>query len=143
MTRLLRDRRALLLVAGVATIGVACASPPASTPPPPPDYAAELGPVADAFIDVWNTKEYARLDDILSPEFRRRAPDADAEGLDGMKEFMRQAHETYADFHIVVEESACNRDACFLLWTVTGKVMGEGDDPGVAGTLQVSPDLLG
>lgn len=72
------------------------------------------------FLAVWNTKEYDRLDAALAPGFRRQGPDQNVESLGAMKEFMRQVHETYPDFHIENNETVYEGDIGFRRWTVTG-----------------------
>ena len=114
----------LCLIAAIALI--ATVSCPAPAPEPPPDYAAELGPAAKEFIEVWNTRDYDKLDAIMSADFRRVAPDQNADGLAAMKDFMRQAHSAYPDFRIVAEETYYQKDLVLMVWRVTGTNTGEG-----------------
>ena len=91
--------------------------------------ALRLSPAAAAFIEVWNTKDYDKLDRALTEDFRRRAPDQNADGRAAMKEFMRQVHAAYPDFRIVVDGDSHQGDAAFLHWTVTGTNTGPGASP--------------
>lgn len=116
-----------LAVALVVTVGC---QPPAQPPAPAaPDDAAEHGPQVDAFLQVWNTKDYAQLDGILAENFIRRAPDQDADGREAMKAFIQQVHATYPDFHIVSNAVGFGPDLAFTQWTVTGTYTAEGAEP--------------
>lgn len=89
------------------------------------DWSARESAI-ETFFSVWNTEGYDRLDSILATDFRRRAPDQNADGRAEMKEFMRQVHAAYPDFHIELNESAHEGDVAFTYWTVTGTHSGEG-----------------
>jgi steroid delta-isomerase-like uncharacterized protein/uncharacterized protein (TIGR02246 family) len=91
--------------------------------------ALRLSPAAATFVDVWNNRNYDELDQVLTEDFRRRAPDQNADGRADMKEFMRQVHTTYPDFRIVVDNSSHQGDVAFLHWTVTGTNTGPGAFP--------------
>lgn len=126
-----RNRVWIYLVVVTLSLSVAACQPAAETPAPAapapaPDPAAELAPVVDAFVGVWNSKDYAKLDSILAADFQRIAPDQNAEGLEAMKAFMMQAHAAYADFNIVIEERGYGENAAFFQWTVSG-TYGEGE----------------
>jgi steroid delta-isomerase-like uncharacterized protein/uncharacterized protein (TIGR02246 family) len=95
-------------------------------------------PLADTFIEVWNTREYDKLDSIMTADFRRVAPDQSADGLAAMKEFMAQVHATYPDFQIRIDESAYQEGVGFLLWTATGTNTGEGTAPPTGNSIDVS-----
>ena len=71
------------------------------------------------YFEVWNDQDYDRLDAIMVPGFRREGPDASQSTLEEMKEFMRQVHATYADFHIEGHETAYEADHSFVRWTIT------------------------
>jgi steroid delta-isomerase-like uncharacterized protein len=122
-------RVGLCLIAGVTLLALVACQAHAPAHEPAPDYAAQLGPAADSFIEAWNTKEYDKLDGIASADYRRRAPDQDADGLAAMKEFMGQVHTTYPDFHIGVNEAYYQENLAIVVWTVTGTNTGEGAFP--------------
>ena len=123
-------RVGLCLLAGVALIvAVGCGEMHETGHETAPDYAAELGPAADAFIEVWGTQDYDKLDALLSTDYRRRAPDQDIDGLAAMKEFMGPVHTTYPDFHIVINEAYYQENLAIRVWTVTGTNTGEGAFP--------------
>lgn len=84
----------------------------------------------ETFFAVWNKEQgYDQIDSIMAPGFRRQGPDQDAEGRAEMKEFMRQVHSAYPDFHIELNESAHEGNIAFTYWTVTGTHSGEGAVP--------------
>lgn len=89
------------------------------------DHAAAV----ETIFAVWNSKNYDELDAVLAPDFRRRGPDQNAESLEEMKDFMRQVHTAYPDFHIEMKESAYDGDVGFTHWKVTGTHSGEGSVP--------------
>ena len=91
--------------------------------------ALQLSPAAATFIEVGNSHDYDELDRALADDFRRRAPDQNADGRAAMKDFMRQVHTTYPDFRIVVNEDSHQGDVAFLHWTVTGTNTGPGAFP--------------
>jgi len=118
MTSLRKIRIAVVLGAIAALAVVACQTPPAAEEAP--DYAAELKPVFDTVIEVWNSQEYDKLSGVLAENFRRIAPDQDADGLQAMIEFMRQVHTAYPDFQITAGEEAYAENLSFNQWTATG-----------------------
>ncbi len=123
----LRLARILPLVALVGAFS-ACqkAAPPAAATPEATDYAVILGPMSDQFITMWNTKNYEVLDTLLAPDFKRVAPDQNANNPEEMKAFVKQVHTAYPDFHIVVDAVAYTQDHAFIRWTATGTNTGDG-----------------
>jgi len=113
-----------MLVAATVMAAVSACQPPAPANAPP-DYAATLGPVVDKLIAVWNTQNYAVLDSIMPADFRRTAPNGNASGPAEMKDFMKQLHTAYPDFHIVLDEGAYTANLAFIEWTVTGTNTGD------------------
>lgn len=93
----------------------------------PVDTTTALVALSDTFIEMWNTKNYDLLDNILTEDFQRVAPDQNANGLDEMKVFAAQVHQTYPDMHITIDESAYGDDIGFVHWTFTGTP--SGSDP--------------
>jgi steroid delta-isomerase-like uncharacterized protein len=106
-------------------LAAASACQPPAPPAAPPDYAATLGPAVDKLIEVWNNQNYDELDTVMTADVRRTAPNGSGSGIDHMKEFMKQLHAAYPDFHIVVDESAYKENLGFIEWTVTGTSTGD------------------
>jgi ketosteroid isomerase-like protein len=111
-----------LLFAGViAVLASGCQAPPAPEPvAPAPDYEAEFGRVVEAFRQVWNNQDYDGMDAVMTPDYQRIAPDANADGREAMKEFVRNVHAAYADFHITFDEIWYAESSAATVWTVTG-----------------------
>ena len=135
-----RTRSVLILMIGVTLIlmSAAACQRAASLAPPAPDYAAELGPNVEAFRGAWNTGDVDKLDAIASSEYKRRAPDQNAENLDEMKEFIRNVRTAYSDFHIEFIEVFYAENAATFMWTVTGTNDGEGEFPPTGKSIEIS-----
>ena len=108
----------LAAVGGLAAAGCQAPAPPAA--PAPPDYRAELEPALDTFIDVWNDKQYDKLNGAFTENFKRAGPDFSANSRDEMIEAMRKVHATYPDLHIAKNATAFDKDVGFVQWTATG-----------------------
>jgi uncharacterized protein (TIGR02246 family) len=73
--------------------------------------------LGEAYIETWNSQKLDRVDELLSADFKRRAPDQNADGPAEMKAFIANVHDTYANFNITLDASAYADDVGFLLWT--------------------------
>lgn len=93
-----------------------------------PDPAVTLGPVTDAFVEVWNTGNYDVLDRICDPNFELRVtPGYEvAVGLDSLKAEMTRNRTMFSDFHVTIDDRFFTPTAVFSRWTVTGTHTGEG-----------------
>jgi len=129
MRKVSRSARLAVLAVAFSSLAACQAQAPAPAAPAAPDYAAEYGPLVDAFFEVWNSEEYAKLDGVMDEGYIRRAPDQNADGREAMKAFMQQVHVAYPDFHIVMNESAYGKGVAFTQWTVTGTYTAEGAEP--------------
>lgn len=127
-------------VATLIFVGAACQQPVTeqATTTEPVDVTAKLEAATNTFIEMWNTKNYDLLDTAMTADFKRHAPDQDAEGLEEMKEFVGQVHAAYPDFHIVIDESAYGENLAFIHWTVTGTHSGEGSVPATGKSVEIS-----
>jgi hypothetical protein len=72
------------------------------------------------WVEAWDTGKVDGLDAITAPDFRRTAPDQNANGLDELKALIAQVHQIYPDFHITNDASGAGPDGGFVQWTVTG-----------------------
>jgi ketosteroid isomerase-like protein/predicted SnoaL-like aldol condensation-catalyzing enzyme len=72
--------------------------------------------LAEAYIAIWNSQELDQIDELISADFRRRAPDQNADGPAEIKVFMANVHDTYANFRIELEATAAADDVVFLHW---------------------------
>ena len=112
------------------------AAPPAAAAPP--DYAATLGPVVEQFWNVWNTQNCALLDSITAPDFKRVAPDFNANSPAEWEAGVKQAHAAYPDFLIVTDNAAFSANHALLRWTVTGTYTVPGGAKGAAKPVSVT-----
>lgn len=92
-----------------------------------PNYDAELAAVS-TWREVWDSAETDRLDAIAHSDFKRTAPDYNANSLDELKAFIQQVHKTYPDFSITNDGMAAGDDGVFMQWTVTGTDSARGED---------------
>jgi len=112
------------LIAAIATLALAaCAAPP------PPDYAAQYQPMVDGYVAGWNEGKYDDFGNILTADFKRRAPGMDADGIDGIAQVMTNIRAGYPDGHVTLDESHYMKDMSIHLWTFTGTNTGSGDTP--------------
>jgi ketosteroid isomerase-like protein len=82
------------------------------------DPSADVGQqLAEAYIGIWNSQELDGVDELISADFKRRAPDQNAEGRAEIKAFMANVHDTYANFKIDLEATANAGDIVFVHWT--------------------------
>lgn len=102
------------------------------------DQTVAMESATKGFIEVWNTKEYDKLDGIATADFQRVAPDQNANGLAEMKQLMSQVHTTNPDFSIEIHESAYAENTSFILWTARGTNTGDGDVPASGNSWEVS-----
>jgi predicted ester cyclase/ketosteroid isomerase-like protein len=79
------------------------------------DAIAVQESVLATFFDVWNTREYDPLDDILAPGFRNGS----LEGLDAFKTYMREQVHAYQDVHLDVTETLIEGDIGATQWTLS------------------------
>jgi hypothetical protein len=134
---------ALLIAVVVSLLASGCQAPTVSEPAAPaPDYEAEHGPVAEAFREVWNTQDYDRFDTIATSDYQRIGPDANADGREAMKEFIRGAHAAYTDFHITFDEAWYGESSVAVVWTVTGTNEGKSVKVSGATVLEIVGGLI-
>ncbi len=90
-------------------------------------YEAELAAVK-TWREVWDSAEVDRLDAVAHSDYKRMAPDLNANSLDELKAFIQQVHATYPDFSISNDGMAASEDGVFMQWTVTGSDTARGED---------------
>ncbi len=109
---------------------VAAVSMVAGCAPPPADYAAELKPALDDFVEAWNTGDMDKLDAALTDDYRRTTPfGVEAESLDAMKGVMTAFRTAYPDANVTLTETHFTESRAFINWTFTGTNTGPGDMP--------------
>ena len=96
------------------------------------DYAANINPLIDKYLDVWNTGNLKELDVITSSEFElRMTPDFEPKiGRDLLKEEIKNTRTAFPDFHLKVDEKYFVGDsAVVILWALTGTNTGTSSMP--------------
>ena len=89
---------------------------------------ADLG----TLIEAWDSGNTDLLDAIATADYKRRAPDQNADNLDELKAFITEIHKVYPDFRITNDGSAAGPDGGFVQWTVTGTDEGSENATGKA-----------
>ena len=90
-------------------------------------YEAELAAVK-TWREVWDSADVDKLDAVAHSDYKRMAPDLNANSLEELKAFILQVHATYPDYSISNDGMAAGEDGVFLQWTVTGSDSGRGED---------------
>ena len=90
-------------------------------------FDAELAAVA-TWREVWDSAEVDKLDAIAHSDYKRMAPDFNANSLDELKAGILQVHSTYPDFSITNDGMAASDDGVFMQWTVTGSDTARGEE---------------
>lgn len=99
-------------------------------------HDAEMAAVK-TWVEVWDSAEVDKLDAVAISDFKRTAPDQNADSLAELKAFILQVHETYPDFSITNDGMAAGPDGTFVQWTVTGSDTGR-DEGATGNSLNVS-----
>jgi hypothetical protein len=89
-------------------------------------HEAEIAAVK-TWIEVWDSAEVDKLDAVALSDFKRTAPDQNANSLAEEKALILQVHETYPDFNITNDGIAAGPEGTFVQWTVTGSDTARGE----------------
>jgi steroid delta-isomerase-like uncharacterized protein len=105
----------------------------------PTDYAAEMKPALDAFVEAWNTGDVDKLDASTTEDFMRTSPAGmEADSREAMKGVMTALRASYPDARVVITDTRYDADRAFLNWTFTGTNTGPGDMPPTGKPVQLS-----
>ena len=108
-------------------------------PDPVREATAKLKPVADAYMQAWNTGNVNTLDAICVPQVVRYDRMAEAvRGLDSLKGAIARIRQTYPDFKLTSEEEFYVGNHAVVRWTVTGTNTGPGAFPPTGKSFKVS-----
>jgi hypothetical protein len=89
-------------------------------------HDAEIAAVK-TWIEVWDSAEVDKLDAVAMSDFKRTAPDQNANSLAEEKALILKVHETYPDFNITNDGIAAGPEGTFVQWTVTGSDTARGE----------------
>ena len=89
-------------------------------------YEAELAAVK-AWREIWDSAEVDKLDTVAHSDYKRVAPDLNANSLEELKAFILQVHAAYPDYSITNDGMAAGENGVFLQWTVSGSDTGRGE----------------
>jgi hypothetical protein len=84
------------------------------------------------WVEAWDTGNTDTLDAIAVADFKRTAPDQNANSLEELKALIAQVHKVYPDFNITNDGSAAGPDGGFVQWTVTATDSGSENATGNA-----------
>jgi steroid delta-isomerase-like uncharacterized protein len=104
----------------------------------PPDPSQTLKPIADKYVEVWNTGNFDELDSIFDQNFVRRAnllPDVN--GIDGLKKLMSGFRTAYPDLKIVLTDEVYSDNESAARWTFTGTNTGPDEMPPTGKSVKV------
>jgi ketosteroid isomerase-like protein len=89
---------------------------------------SQMSAAINASIMAWDTGNTDALDEVMSSDISRTAPDRSVNSLAEYKAFIAQVHQVYPDFSITNDGSAVGPDGGFVQWTAIGTDSGS-DNP--------------
>lgn len=91
------------------------------------DYSAELKPLVDKYVEVWNTGNVDELDAVMDVNFVRHAGATSAEGLDNIKKLVTGTRTAFPDIKLVLDNEIYseNRFASRFYFTATNTGPGQ------------------
>ncbi len=84
--------------------------------------------IARRYYEAWNNRDLTILDEIFAPTFRIRdvgSPVPVLDGLEGVKQRIRDYCAVFPDLAIHVEDMIAEGDFVVTTWTLTGTHLGE------------------
>ncbi len=84
-------------------------------------------PARRIFEELWNGKNRAVIDEVMSPDYVHHDPQAAdiPPGIEGYKQFVDRYMNAFPDVHMTVEDEIVAGDTVVVRWTVTGTHRGE------------------
>jgi steroid delta-isomerase-like uncharacterized protein len=77
------------------------------------------------FEEVWNSKNFAVLDELLAPNFVFHNAFQTFYGQEGFKQFATTYHNAFPEAHFTIEDAIAEGDTVALRWTARGTHRGE------------------
>lgn len=90
--------------------------------PAPPNYAEQYGPLLEKDREAWNTGNLDLLDSVYAADVVRMAGIKEINGLDAVKEEIRQTRENFPELALTLEDAIYTADKIVARWTATGKI---------------------
>ena len=106
----------------------------------PQDYTASLKPLADQYLNAWNSGDYTGLDDIIHQDFVRTGTptsNSSAEGLDSLKSVIDLFRGMFPDLNVVINSEIYTENTAISQWTVTATNTGPGAFPPTGRTINI------
>jgi predicted ester cyclase len=97
-----------------------------------PDASKELKPIADTYVEAWNTGNLDLLDAIIDPQYVRHispTSTTSAVGLDSLKSIISTFRKTYPDFQVTLDEEIYVGDKSVGRWRYSATNTGQGSFP--------------
>lgn len=98
----------------------------------PPDHSQALKPIANQYVEAWNTGDFSDLDNIIHPDFVRYASpstNSSAVGLDSLKSVIETFRTAYPDFNVELLDGIYTENRSVARWRLTATNTGPGAFP--------------
>ena len=98
----------------------------------PPDHSQALKPIADNYVEAWNTGDFSDLDNIIHPDYVRSASptsNSSAVGLDSLKSVIERFRTAYPDLKVELLDETYTENRSVARWKVTATNTGPGAFP--------------
>ena len=94
------------------------------------DPSQEMKPIADKYLDVWNTGNLDELNSIIDSSFvYMQNAEPQVMGLDGIKKEITQIRTAFPDLKITSENLIYGENGWAVRWKLTGTNTGPGENP--------------
>jgi predicted ester cyclase len=107
------------------------------------DYSAELKPLVDKYVEVWNTGNVDELDAIMEENFVRNAEATPAEGLDKIKMLITGSRTSFPDLYLVLTDFIFSENRFAARFSFTATNTGPGQFPPTGKPVEVWGVVIG
>lgn len=101
------------------------------------DHSAELKPLVDKYVEVWNTGNVDELDNVMNSNFVRHAESTSAEGLDNIKKLITESRTSFPDLHLVLIDEMFSENRFAARFSFTATNTGPGQFPPTGKSVEV------
>lgn len=98
----------------------------------PRDHSQALKPIADNYVEAWNTGDFSDLDNIIHPDYVRSVSptsNSSAVGLDSLKSVIGRFRTAYPDLKVELLDETYTENRSVARWKVTATNTGPGAFP--------------